>query len=648
MDRIRELVDLLNKYAYDYYVLDNPVVSDGEYDRLYDELKALESESGEVYFDSPTQRVGDKPLGKFEQVSHRGRLFSLDKCQSKQELIAWLERISADGVLPACSVEYKFDGLTVNLTYEDGKLIQAATRGNGAVGEVVTEQVKTIRSVPLSIPYKGIIEVQGEGIMTLSALEKYNAREDVVPLKNARNGVAGAIRNLDPKVTAERNLDLICYNVNYIEDKDFSSGSEMLDFLHRNRFKMSNYCRYCNTADEVISAIDEIEAQRDSLDFLIDGAVIKIDSTRIRDDLGYTQKFPRWAIAYKFAAQEATTTVKDVIWQVSRTGKLNPLAVLEPVDLAGVTVGRATLSNISEIRRKDIKIGSRVFIRRSNDVIPEITGVAEHTSDSIDIQPPAYCPACGAPVTMDGVFIKCSNVRACSNAIVSALSHFCGRDAMDIEGLSDKTLELLYGLGKVKSFADIYRLREGDFEEVEGFKDKKISNLLSAIDKSKKVSLDRFLYAIGIPNIGRKAASQLADAFYTLDGVIAAKSDTIASLDDFGAVTAQCVLDYFSDSKHMSDINDLLAQGICFEEKQVRTGVFSGERVVLTGSLTSLKRSKAKSAIEDNGGSVSDSVSKSVTLVIAGEDAGSKLDKAKKLGIRVIDESEFLRMLGMD
>ncbi|MCI8325524.1 MAG: NAD-dependent DNA ligase LigA [Clostridia bacterium] len=648
MDRIRELVDLLNKYAYDYYVLDTPVVSDGEYDRLYDELKALESESGEVYFDSPTQRVGDKPLGKFEQVSHRGRLFSLDKCQSKQELIAWLERISADGVLPACSVEYKFDGLTVNLTYEDGKLIQAATRGNGAVGEVVTEQVKTIRSVPLSIPYKGIIEVQGEGIMTLSALEKYNAREDVVPLKNARNGVAGAIRNLDPKVTAERNLDLICYNVNYIEDKDFSSGSEMLDFLHRNRFKMSNYCRYCNTADEVISAIDEIEAQRDSLDFLIDGAVIKIDSTRIRDDLGYTQKFPRWAIAYKFAAQEATTTVKDVIWQVSRTGKLNPLAVLEPVDLAGVTVGRATLSNISEIRRKDIKIGSRVFIRRSNDVIPEITGVAEHTSDSIDIQPPAYCPACGAPVTMDGVFIKCSNVRACSNAIVSALSHFCGRDAMDIEGLSDKTLELLYGLGKVKSFADIYRLREGDFEEVEGFKDKKISNLLSAIDKSKKVSLDRFLYAIGIPNIGRKAASQLADAFYTLDGVIAAKSDTIASLDDFGAVTAQCVLDYFADSKHMSDINDLLAQGICFEEKQVRTGVFSGERVVLTGSLTSLKRSKAKSAIEDNGGSVSDSVSKSVTLVIAGEDAGSKLDKAKKLGIRVIDESEFLRMLGMD
>ncbi|MDE6550964.1 MAG: NAD-dependent DNA ligase LigA [Clostridia bacterium] len=645
MDRIRQLVDLLNKYAYDYYVLDNPVISDGEYDRLYDELKALEQESGIIYFDSPTQRVGDKPLSKFEQVTHRGRLFSLDKCQSKQELIAWLDKISEGGVLPTCSVEYKFDGLTVNLTYEDGKLARAATRGNGTVGEVVTEQVKTIKSVPLSIPYKGIIEVQGEGIMTFSALEKYNSREDVAPLKNARNGVAGAIRNLDPKVTAERNLDLICYNVNYIEDKDFSTGREMLEFLQSNRFKMSNYCRYCSTVDDVVSAIDEIEAQRDNLDFLIDGAVIKIDSTVIRDDLGYTQKFPRWAIAYKFAAQEATTTVKDVIWQVSRTGKLNPLAVLEPVDLAGVTVSRATLSNISEIRRKDIKIGSRVFIRRSNDVIPEITAVAEHTADSVEIQPPKQCPACGAPVVTEGVFIKCSNVRACSNAIVSALSHFCGREAMDIEGLSDKTLELLYGLGKVKSFADIYRLKESDFIEVEGFKDKKISNLLSAIDKSKKVALDRFLFAIGIPNIGRKAASQLADAFYTLEGVMSADADSIAQLDDFGAITAESVVAYFADDRHVRDIEDLLAQGIVFEEKQVRTGVFSGEKVVLTGSLSSFKRSKAKSAIEDNGGSVSDSVSKSVTLVIAGEDAGSKLDKAKKLGIKIIDEAEFIRLL---
>ena len=446
MDRMHELVKKLNDYAYRYYVLDDPVISDGEYDKLYDELLALEKESGVILPDSPTVRVGDKPLSKFNQVRHRGKLFSLDKCQSKEEMRAWLEKLSVDGKMPLCSVEYKFDGLTINLTYENGVLTRAATRGNGEVGEEVTAQVRTIKSVPLSIPYKGIIEVQGEGIMTLSALAAYNARPDVVPLKNARNGVAGAIRNLDPKVTADRKLDMICYNVNYIEDGNFSDGKAMLAFLKENNFKLSTYCKYCSTPDEIMDALDEIEARRDKLDFLIDGAVVKVDSTAMREELGYTQKFPRWAMAFKFASQEATTTVRDVVWQVSRTGKLNPLAVLDPVDLAGVTVSRATLSNISEIRRKDIRIGSRVFIRRSNDVIPEITGVAEHTENSREIIPPTHCPACGAPVIQDGIFIKCSNTRACANTIVSALSHFCERDAMDIEGLSDKTLELLYGL----------------------------------------------------------------------------------------------------------------------------------------------------------------------------------------------------------
>ncbi len=424
MERMQQLVKQLNEYAYRYYVLDDPVVSDGEYDRLYDELVALEKETGVVLPDSPTIRVGDKPLSKFEQVVHRGKLFSLDKCQSKQEMRAWLDKLSAGGKMPLCSVEYKFDGLTINLTYENGVLTRAATRGNGEIGEEVTLQVRTIKSVPLSIPYKGIIEVQGEGIMTLSALAAYNAREDVTPLKNARNGVAGAIRNLDPKVTADRKLDMICYNVNYIDKGNFPDGKTMLAFLKENNFKLSDYCKYCSTPEEVMDALDEIEAKRDSLDFLIDGAVVKVDNTAMREELGYTQKFPRWAMAYKFAPQEATTTVRDVIWQVSRTGKLNPLAVLDPVDLAGVTVSRATLSNISEIKRKDIRIGSRVFIRRSNDVIPEITGIAEHTPNSREIVPPAKCPACGAPVVNDGIFIKCSNTRACANTIISALSHF--------------------------------------------------------------------------------------------------------------------------------------------------------------------------------------------------------------------------------
>ena len=645
MDRMHELVKKLNDYAYRYYVLDDPVISDGEYDKLYDELLALEKESGVILPDSPTVRVGDKPLSKFNQVRHRGKLFSLDKCQSKEEMRAWLEKLSVDGKMPLCSVEYKFDGLTINLTYENGVLTRAATRGNGEVGEEVTAQVRTIKSVPLSIPYKGIIEVQGEGIMTLSALAAYNARPDVVPLKNARNGVAGAIRNLDPKVTADRKLDMICYNVNYIEDGNFSDGKAMLAFLKENNFKLSTYCKYCSTPDEIMDALDEIEARRDKLDFLIDGAVVKVDSTAIREELGYTQKFPRWAMAFKFAAQEATTTVRDVVWQVSRTGKLNPLAVLDPVDLAGVTVSRATLSNISEIRRKDIRIGSRVFIRRSNDVIPEITGVAEHTENSREIIPPTHCPACGAPVIQDGIFIKCSNTRACANTIVSALSHFCERDAMDIEGLSDKTLELLYGLNKVKAFHDIYRLRQEDFDEVEGFKDKRTANLLAAIEKSKLTTLTRFLYAIGIPNIGKKSAAQLEEAFRTLDKVMSADKQQLSALEDFGDVMADGVISYFSDAHNKEEIGKLLDEGITFQVKQVKKGIFSGKRVVLTGALASMKRGKAKEEIEARGGSVADSVSKSVNLVVAGEDAGSNLDKAKKAGIEIIDEAAIFKML---
>lgn len=645
MERMQQLVKQLNEYAYRYYVLDDPVVSDGEYDRLYDELVALEKETGVVLPDSPTIRVGDKPLSKFEQVVHRGKLFSLDKCQSKQEMRAWLDKLSAGGKMPLCSVEYKFDGLTINLTYENGVLTRAATRGNGEIGEEVTLQVRTIKSVPLSIPYQGIIEVQGEGIMTLSALAAYNAREDVTPLKNARNGVAGAIRNLDPKVTADRKLDMICYNVNYIDKGNFPDGKTMLAFLKENNFKLSDYCKYCSTPEEVMDALDEIEAKRDSLDFLIDGAVVKVDNTAMREELGYTQKFPRWAMAYKFAPQEATTTVRDVIWQVSRTGKLNPLAVLDPVDLAGVTVSRATLSNISEIKRKDIRIGSRVFIRRSNDVIPEITGIAEHTPNSREIVPPAKCPACGAPVVNDGIFIKCSNTRACANTIISALSHFCERDAMDIEGLSDKTLELLYGLNKVKAFHDIYALKQEDFDEVEGFKDKRTGNLLAAIEKSKTTTLARFLYAIGIPNIGKKSAGQLEEEFGTLDRVMNASKEELAALDDFGDIIADGVKAYFDDEHNKNEIALLLQAGVNFVKKQKAEGVFSGKKVVLTGALTSMKRGKAKEEIEKRGGSVADSVSKAVNLVVVGEEAGSKLEKAKKLGISTISEEEFLKML---
>ncbi|MDE6188939.1 MAG: NAD-dependent DNA ligase LigA, partial [Clostridia bacterium] len=644
-ERMKELVEKLNEYAYQYYTLDNPTVADVEYDRLYDELVALEKELGYSLDHSPTKRVGDVTLKGFNSVKHLGRLYSLDKCQSKEALEAWLDKIQkACGYLPKCSLEYKFDGLTINLLYRNGKLERAATRGNGVEGEEVTEQVKTIKCVPLSIDYKGVLEVQGEGIMRLSALEEYNAKEGVTPLKNARNGVAGAIRNLDPKVTAARRLEVICYNVNYIE-KEFSTGSEMIEFLIANKFKVSDKFDLFDDKTAILDGIDAIMEKRESLDFLIDGAVIKVDDTLLREELGYTEKFPKWAVAFKFPAQETTTTLKDVIWQVSRTGKLNPLALLEPVDLAGVTVSRATLSNISEIKRKDIKIGSRVFIRRSNDVIPEITGIAEHFPHSKEVEKPLVCPACGAPVVEEGVFLKCSNAKHCAPAIVSAMSHFASRDAMDIDGLSEKTFETLYNEGKIKRFVDIYDLKAEDFDGVEGFGEKKISNILGAIEKSKDTTLDRLLFALGIPNIGKKAAKQLSDAFKTLDGVMGATYFDLKSLDDFGDIMANGLLDYWADERHRNEVKELLERGVKIAEKKIVEGALSGKKVVLTGSLPTLKRSAAKQLIEENGGDVAGSISKTVNLVVAGEDAGSKLQKAQKLGIEIIDEQELLNRI---
>ena len=568
MDEMTSLKDRLNELAYRYYVLDDPAVSDAEYDALYDKLVALEKSTGVVLPDSPTRRVGGKPLSKFEQVRHLGRLYSLDKCKTREELGAWMDKLSVAGKMPRVSVEYKFDGLTINLTYRGGELVQAATRGDGVTGEVVTEQVKTIRSVPLSIPYKGVLEVQGEGIMRLSALAEYNSDPTVTPLKNARNAAAGAIRNLDPAETAKRKLEVVCYNVNYIEGRRFESGSEMMAFLKEQKFKVSDMYVLADDQKTVFDTLDKIESVRPSLDFLIDGAVVKADDFSMREELGYTEKFPRWAMAFKFAAEEMTTVVRDVIWQVSRTGKLNPLAVLDPVDIGGVTVSRATLNNISEIRRKDIRIGSRVFVRRSNDVIPEITGVAEQPEDAVEIEVPAVCPACGSPVEVRGVFAYCTDSEACEPALVSRFAHFVCRDAMDIEGLSDKTLELLYSEGKIRDFADLYSLSADDLTDLEGFKDKKIANILAAIAASKHTELKRFLFAIGIPGIGKKAAAQLADAFGTLEAARAAKEEELLALDDFGDVMAKNVIAFWNDPLRAAEVDRLIAAGITFEQKE--------------------------------------------------------------------------------
>ena len=642
LEEMQNLVKELNFHAEQYYKFDSPVISDGEYDKLYDRLVALEKETGFVLPDSPTRRVGDDVLKEFKQYRHTHKLYSLDKCQSYEELLAWRARTEkALGRKYDMTAEYKFDGLTINLTYENGALVSAATRGNGLVGEDVTSQVKTIKNVPLTIEYKNHVEIQGEGIMRLSVLEKYNRTHDE-PLKNARNGAAGAIRNLNPKVTAERRLDVMCYNV---YGPRFDTQAEMQEFLKEQGFETGDYFRIVKTDSDAEKCVEELEKKRPTLDFLIDGIVFKINEVALRDILGETEKFPKWAVAYKFKADEATTVLRNVIWQVSRTGKLNPLAVLDPVELAGVTVKRATLNNFADYEKKGLKIGSRVFIRRSNDVIPEILGIASHTSESREIEKPEFCPYCGAPVEEKGVFLYCTNNETCAPQIVQKLTHFAEKGAMDIEGFSDKTAELLLNELKVRDFSDIYKLRKEDLTGLEGFGDLKAGNLIASIEKSKNVGLSDFLYALGIKNIGKKAAKQLETRFKTLNGVMNAGFEELTAIDDFGEVMAKSVVEYFSDEAKRQEIDKLTALGINVKSAEKKEGVFSGINAVLTGSLSGYKRSEAEKLIVERGGECSSSVSKAVNLVIAGEEAGSKLEKAKKLGIKIIGEDEFTRML---
>ena len=644
MERMKELIALLNRYAKEYYELDNPTVSDMEYDALYYELVELEKEYGTLP-DSPTHRIGGAPLKEFIPYKHKLKLYSLDKAKGDEELEAYFIRLEKMlGFIPEMTVEHKFDGLTLSITYKGGELVTASTRGDGTTGETVTAQVKTIRSVPLTIPYKGEIEIQGEGLMRLSSLRKYNETASV-PLKNARNGVAGAIRNLDPKITAKRNLDFVAYNVGYCSENIFNSQTEVHDFLIKNGFLCDDVFSVVKTVDEAKKAINKIEENRQNLDFLIDGAVLKVNKLNLREELGFTEKFPRWALAYKFEAEEVTTLLKDVVWQVSRTRKLNPLAVLEPVELMGVTVKRATLNNFSDIQKKGIKLNSRVFIRRSNDVIPEITGLAELTPESKDINKPEVCPACGAPVKEEGAFLYCTNPEKCAPAIVATLDHFAQKSCMDIDGFSEKTAELLYNEFGIKYPYQLYDLKPEDLMKLDGFKQKKAQNLINGIEKSKEVTLDRFIFALGIPTIGKKTATQLADAFGSIEKLKTATAEELCKLDDFGGVMAENVVKFFSEQENTEQIEKLFERGVKVINTENKEGIFSGKNVVLTGSLSHYTRSVAADLIKKNGGKVSDSVSKSVNLVIAGEAAGSKLEKARKLGTEIWDEAKFVEML---
>ena len=658
LQRMRGLIDKLNEASRRYYDQNESDISDDEWDAMYAELRKLEEKTGERMADSPTRRVGGAVMEGFEQHRHIARLWSMDKAQSEEEILAWAQRCEKQtteaGGLPKNSycVEYKLDGLTVNLTYDGGRLIQAATRGNGEVGEAILPQAMTIRTIPLTIPFTGRMEVQGEGILRLSELKKYN-ETSAEPLKNARNAAAGALRNLDPQVTASRHLDAFFYQIGYIEGRSFETQQDMLDFMKANGLNISPFVRPAQTIEEALEAVHQIEKERETLDFLIDGATIKITDMRTREVLGTTDKFPRWSIAFKFPAQETVTKLLKITWEVGRTGKLTPLAHLSPVDICGVTVKRATLNNYDDICRKRVRIGSEVWVRRSNDVIPEIMGVVwdgEGEAPETDIQPPTVCPACGGPLVklrQDGVHLFCLNRTSCRPQAIARMAHFASRQGMDIETFSTRTAGLFYDELGVRSAADLYSLDREKLVALKGFGEKKADKLFAELEKSKDCELDAFLFAIGIPNIGKKTAYDLMAHFGTLEALMGATEQELVDIEDVGEIVASSITEYFADEENRRFVNRLLEAGVHPQmHMQEDAGtLFEGLTFVLTGTLPTLSRAQAQEMIRKTGGKATGSVSKKTSIVLAGESAGSKLDKARELGVTIVDEAQFLRMI---
>ena len=656
---IEELVEELNKYAYEYYVLGNSSVTDKDYDKKYYELVDLEKETGYKLPYSPTQRVGDVILPEFKKYTHKARLWSLDKAQTLEEIREWHNRNikfleeynrTSDEELPPLKyiLTKKFDGLTINLSYdENGVLVTGATRGTGAIGEDVTAQVKTIKSIPLKIDCHDFLEIHGEAIMTTEAFEKYNSEAET-PLKNLRNGAAGALRNLNVAETAKRNLSAFFYDVGYKEGAPFKTYMEMLNFIKTKGFPRDDYIRECTTLDEIQKEIDYIRDIRFDLNYDIDGLVIAIDDIRTRELLGYTVKFPKWAIAYKFEAQEATTKLLDVEWNVGRSGRVSPTAILDPVELAGVTVKRATLNNMDDIARKGVRLGAEVFVRRSNDVIPEIMGVVpESLEGTKEIEEPKVCPACGAHLVHEGVHIYCENTLGCKPQMVKTIVHFAGREAMNIAGFSEKTAEQLFEKLDIRDISDLYKLEYEKLLDLDKFGPKKAQNLLDAIEKSKDCTLEAFLYSLGIPNVGVKTAKDLVKRFESLENLEKATFEELVSVQDVGDIVARSIIEFFKEERTLKVINELLSLGVNphYEKKEVLESPFMGKTVVVTGTLENYSRTSIKEKLESLGAKVSGSVSKKTDFVIAGEAAGSKYDKAKSLGVTILSEEEFENMI---
>lgn len=655
--RIEELINLINYHNEKYYNQDSPEIEDFEYDNLMKELIKLEEENPELKRnDSPSNRVGGKPLDKFEQVVHKIPMLSLSNAYSWEDLKDFDSRVrEAVGSDVEYVVEFKIDGLSVGLNYNNGIFESGATRGNGIVGENITKNLMTIKNIPLNIDEKGELTVRGEVYISKKDFEEINKiqEEQDQPLyANPRNLAAGSLRQLDSKLTAKRPLDIFIFNLEDINSKQFKTHSESLEYLKQLGFHVSPEFKVFKTMDEIIEYIKYWTEHREDLGFGIDGMVIKVNNLAQREQMGYTAKSPRWAIAYKFPAERKETKLLDIVVEVGRTGTITPTAVLEPIRLAGTTVSRATLHNEDYINEKDIKINDTVLVQKAGDIIPQVVEVIKEkrTGEEIEFKMPEECPVCGEPtVRLEGeAAVKCINI-SCPAQIRRGIIHFASREAMDIDGLGESIITLLLKQDLIKDISDLYYLKKEQISVLERMGDKSATNLINAINKSKENDLWRFINGLGIKLIGTKAAKILASEFKDLDKLMNATEQELINLEEFGQTMTDSVVEFFKEEKNISVIEKLKEAGV--NTKLIESDdadipkIFEKMKIVLTGTLPTLKRNDAKEMIEKRGGKATSSVSKSTSFVLAGEEAGSKLTKANDLGIKVIDEEKFLQLI---
>lgn len=650
-DRAEQLRNELNYHSHKYYVEDSPEIEDYEYDMLQRELAAIEKEYPELITpDSPTQRVGGSAEGMFEPVVHAVPLESLQDAFGIEEVRAFDSRIKAMFPDAEYVVEPKIDGLSVALEYENGVFVRGSTRGDGNVGEDVTANLRTVNSIPLRLKKDVTIEVRGEVYMPKSvfaSLVEEQEQNGEKAFKNPRNAAAGSLRQKNPKITASRGLDIFVFNIQRYEGTEITGHKQSIDFLKSLGFKTIPFYNKFNGIDGVISELERIGVLRPTLPFDIDGAVIKTDSFAQRAEIGSTAKFPRWALAFKYPPEEKETTVVDIEVAVGRTGVLTPTAVFEPVLLAGSTVSRATLHNQDFIDEKDIRLGDRVVIRKAGDIIPEVIKVVSHAENSVKFSLPSVCPSCSAAVIREEgeSAVRCVNPE-CPAQLLRNLIHFCSRDAMDIEGMGDAVLEKLVSNGLLSRPSEIYTLKKEDFMTLEGFKDKSSENLVAAIEKSKKNDLANLVFALGIRHVGQKAGKLLAEHFGSMEKIMNADIAQLTEIEGFGGIMAKSVADFFALEQSRREIETLAAYGVnMLSLKEKIDNRFEGKVFVLTGTLPTYSRNEASEIIEKFGGKTASSVSKKTSYVLAGEEAGSKLVKAQSLGVTIIDEEEFNRMI---